>query len=120
MIANKIKPKIEKVINKFPTIVTVYRDTKNEFGEPNGKDQVCEITGFYHEGASSIQVSLADKGEIKSNKAKYLMVLHDDTSIKIKENDYFILEDKKHIIKDKSNPNMLNIYFDLLLEVRNV
>ena len=41
-------------------------------------------------------------------------------SIKIEENDYFILEDKKYIIKDKANQNMLNIYFDMLLEVRNV
>ena len=33
MIANKIKPKIQKVIDKFPTYVDIYRDAKNEFGE---------------------------------------------------------------------------------------
>ena len=33
MIANKIKPKVKKVIDKFPTYVDIYRDVKNEFGE---------------------------------------------------------------------------------------
>ena len=32
MITNKIKPKIQKVIDKFPTYVDIYRDVKNEFG----------------------------------------------------------------------------------------
>ena len=116
MIANKIKPKIQRVISKFPTIVTVYRDTKNEFGEPNGKDQVCEITGFYHEGTTQITVSIADKGEVKKANQKFLMVVYDELSCSIKKGDYFFLEGKKYIIKDKGNQNLLNIYFDMLLE----
>ena len=44
------------------------------------------------------------------------MVVYDDTTIKIKENDYFLLEDTKYIIKDLGNQNRLNIYFDMLVE----
>lgn len=116
MIANKIKPKIQKVINKFPTEVVIYRDSLNEFKEPIGKDIVCEVTGFYHEGNAQISAITTDKGEVKRSKQKFLMVIYDEETVKIQENDYFILDDKKYIIKDLGNQNRLNIYFDMLLE----
>lgn len=118
MIANKIKSKIKKVIDKFPTYVDIYRNAKNEFGEPGGKDLICSIKGFYHEGNTQISVITTDKGEFKRNKQKFLMVLYDDKTVKIQENDYFVLDNIKYIIKDKGNQNRLNIYFDMLLEVR--
>lgn len=116
MIANKIKPKIVKVIDKFPTYVDIYRDMKNDFGEPNGKDLVCSIKGFFHESTSTISVSLSDKGEVRKNKQAFLMIAYDDTSINIKENDYFMLDNVKYVIKDLGNQNRLNIYFDMLVE----
>ena len=116
MIANKIKPKIQKVIDKFPTYVDIYRDVKNEFGEPVGKDLICSVKGFYHEGNTQISAITADKGQVKRNKQMFLMVVYDDTSVKIRENDYFLLEDTKYIIKDLGNQNRLNIYFDMLVE----
>ena len=116
MIANKIKPKIQKVIDKFPTYVDIYRDIKNEFGEPGGEDLICSVKGFYHEGNTQISAITTDKGQVKRNKQIFLMVVYDDTTIKIKENDYFLLEDTKYIIKDLGNQNRLNIYFDMLVE----
>ena len=65
MIANKIKPKVKKVIDKFPTYVDIYRDVKNEFGEPGGKDLVCSVKGFYHEGNTQISAITTDKGQVK-------------------------------------------------------
>lgn len=117
MIASKIKPKIQKVINKFPTHVDIYRDIKNDFGEPGGKDLICSVKGFYHEGNTQISAITTDKGEVKRNKQKFLMVVYDDSTVNIKVNDYFILDDTKYIIKDLGNQNRLNIYFDMLLEV---
>jgi hypothetical protein len=116
MIANKIKPKIQKVIDKFPTYVDIYRDVKNEFGEPGGKDLICSVKGFYHEGNAQISAITTDKGQIKRNKQIFLMVVYDDTTSKIKEGDYFFLEDVKYIIKDLGNQNRLNIYLDMLAE----
>ena len=117
MIANKIKPKIQKVIDKFPTYVDIYRDAKNEFEEPNGKDLVCSVKGFYHEGNTQISAITTDKGQVKRNKQMFLMVIYDEDTIKIKENDYFLLDNVKYVIRDKGNQNRLNIYFDMLLEV---
>lgn len=117
MIANKIKPKIQKVIDKFPTYVDIYRDAKNEFEEPNGKDLVCSVKGFYHEGNTQISAITTDKGKVKRSKQMVLMVIYDEDTIKIKENDYFLLDNVKYVIRDKGNQNRLNIYFDMLLEV---
>ncbi|MGL5766713.1 MAG: hypothetical protein ACRCX8_13835 [Sarcina sp.] len=116
-ISNKIKPKITKVINKFPTNVRVYRDSLNEFNEPLDKQFVCDITGFYHEGNSTISAITQDKGEIKRSKQMFLMVAYDDISVNINADDYFFLDNVKYRIKDKGNQNRLNIYFDMLLEV---
>lgn len=116
MIANKIKPKVKKVIDKFPTHVDIYRNSRNEFGEPVDKELICSVKGFYHEGNNMISAITKDKGEIKRNKQRFLMVIYDDETIKIKENDYFLLDNKKHKIKDLENQNRLNIYFDMLLE----
>ena len=116
MIANKVKPKIQRVIDKFPTYVDIYRDVENEFGEPEGKDLICSVKGFYHEGNTQISAITADKGQVKRSKQMFLMVICDKDTIKIKESDYFILEDTKYIIRDLGNQNRLNIYFDMLVE----
>ena len=116
MIANKIKPKIKKVIDKFPTYVDIYRDCVNEFGEPEGEDLICSVKGFYHEGNAQISAIAADKGEFKRNKQLFLMVVYDDITSNIKENDYFFLDNVKYIIKDLGNQNRLNIYLDMLIK----
>ena len=116
MIANKIKPKVKKVIDKFPTYVDIYRDVKNEFGESEGKDLVCSVKGFYHEGNTQISAITTDKGQVKRSKQMFLMVVYDEDTVKIKENDYFLLDNVKYIIKDLGNQNRLNIYFDMLVE----
>ena len=116
-ISSKIKPKIIKVINKFPTNVDIHRDILNEFNEPAGSKLVCNITGFYHEDSVGINFNTLDKGQISNIGRKKLMVIYDETTIQIKEGDYFYLDNTKYIIKDKGNQNRLNIYYDMLLEV---
>lgn len=116
-ISNKIKPKIEKVINKFPTNVNIFRSGLNEFNEPIEDLLVCNVNGFYHEGNAQISAITQDKGEVKRNKQRFLMVLYNDDTINVKENDYFYLDNIRYKIKDKGNQNRLNIYFDMLIEV---
>lgn len=116
MLANKIKPKILKVINKFPTHVTIYRNTLNEFGEPGAEQEVCSVTGFYHEESSHATFSTVEKGIVRKEPSKYLMVVYDDITTQIQEGDFLILDNTKFYIKDKGNQNRLNIYFDMLLE----
>lgn len=116
MIANKIKPKIQRVIDKFPTKVTILRDNLNEFGEPSEPFVVCELKGFWHDGNTMITQFLGDSGKFKRDRKYFLMVVYDQVSTKIKEYDYFILNNKKYSIVDLGNRNNLNIYFDLLLK----
>lgn len=118
MLANKIKPKIQKVINKFPTTVSIYRSNKNEFGEPMGEEKVIDVTGYYHDSTSSVETSLStsESGSITIRKAKYLMVVLDEETSKIKVFDYLYLDGIKHRIIDLDNRNKFNIYYDLLLE----
>lgn len=116
MIANKVKPKILKVIEKFPTKVTILRDNVNEFGEPSTPYIVCEIKGFWHDGNNMISQIATDGGQIKREKRYYLMVVYDQVSTMIKEGDYFVLNDKKYSIVDLGNCNNMNIYLDMLLK----
>lgn len=116
MIANKIKPKIERVINKFPTKVTILREVKNEFGEPGVAQVVCEITGFWHDGNNMISEITTNGGKVKREKQNFLMVVYNQVSSLINEGDYFILGNKKYSIVDLGNCNNMNIYLDMPLK----
>lgn len=116
MIDNKIKPKILKVINKFPTSVTILRDSTNEFGEPDLAHEICKVTGFWHDGSSVISQITNDAGTIKREKQSYLMLTYNENSCLIKEGDYFKLDNEKFEIVDKGNKNKMNIYFDMLVK----
>ncbi|CZR97660.1 hypothetical protein CDFC105_73462 [Clostridioides difficile] len=116
MIAQKVKPKIIKAINKMPTKGIVKRVGINEFGEPsNEEDVVCEVIGLYHEGNSSISQITKDKGTVIKDKEQYLMVVYDEDTNKIKQGDSIYLDSSKFVIQDLGNQNRMNIYFDLKL-----
>lgn len=115
MLANKIKPKITKVINKFPTEVTILRNSLNDFGEPVQALKVCDIKGFWHDSNNMISAITKDSGEVKRGKQNYLMFVYDELSTLIREGDFFILDDIKYEIIDLGNCNNMNIYFDMLL-----
>lgn len=116
MIENKIKPKIQKAINKMPTKVTVLRDTTNEFKEPSVAHVVCEVTGLWHDGSNMISQIVTDSGEVKRQKQNFLMVVYDQVSCLIKEGDHFTLKGAKYEIIDKGNTNNMDIYFDMLVK----
>lgn len=116
MLASKVKPKIQKAIDKLPTKVTIERDKLNDYGEPGTPYIVCEITGLWHDGSNMISQIATDGGKVKREKQYYLMVVYDQVSSLINEGDYFILDDKKYSIVDLGNCNNMNIYLDMLLK----
>ncbi|MGL5507478.1 MAG: hypothetical protein ACRDB0_06225 [Paraclostridium sp.] len=118
MLANKIKPKITKVIDKFPTEVSIMRSILNEYGEPMQALKICDIRGFWHDGTSyggARTTFISDGGKVKNHKQNYLMVVYDELSTLIREGDFFILDNVKYEIIDLGNCNNMNIYFDMLL-----
>ncbi|TAN64777.1 hypothetical protein WS9_013365 [Paraclostridium sordellii 8483] len=116
MIEKKIKPKIQKVINKFPTEVTILRNAKNEYEEPTKPITICNIKGFWHDGSTMISQITTNGGKIKRDRQYFLMVLYDQVSLLIKEGDFFEHKGVKYEIVDKGNCNNMDIYFDMLLE----
>lgn len=119
MIANKIKPKIQKAINKLPTQATIKRKSVNEFGETNGdiwEDLICKVTGLFHEGKDQITQITKDTGTVKKEKNQYLMVVYNDETMKIKEHDVLYIDNDKFEIIDLGNQNKMNVYLDLKLK----
>ena len=118
-IARKVQPKIKKVIKKFPTEAVISRDEINDLGEPCGENEICKLTGFYHEDPTHVTVLTADKGQYISGrtpKKPCLMVVLDDTARLVKVGDYCTMSAGRFIIRDLGNANQMDIYYDLQLE----
>lgn len=94
--------------------ISIFREKLNEFNEPNGKEKICIVYGYVYEEESKINISVNDGGSIKSKGSDKLLVTNNESSRKIKENDYFSYEDKKYKIIDLGNK--MDIVFDMTLE----
>lgn len=116
MIANKIKPKIQKAINKLPTQAIIKRNSKNEFGEATEEVFICNVTGLFHEGKDQITQITKDTGTVKKEKNQYLMVVYNDETMKIKEHDVLHIDKDKFEIIDLGNQNKMDVYLDLKLK----
>lgn len=115
-IANKVKPKIQKAINKFPTYLNFKRSSLNEFGEEGEEASICITTGLYYQGNNVISSVLMDKGQVVRSKQEFLIVLHDAETSKIKRGDMVTIKEKIYKVTDIINQNNLDIYYSILLE----
>ena len=115
-IANKVKPKIQKAINKFPTELDFKRASLNEFGEEGEETSICITTGLYYQGNNVISSVLMDKGQVVRSKQEFLIVLYDAETSKIKRGDMVTIKDKLYKVTDIINKNNLDIYYSILLE----
>lgn len=119
-LANKIKPKIQKVIDKFSTEGTVFREKFDNRKQPTGRyEKICELVGFYHqESIRSVALKLKylDKGQVIPKKNEYYMVVVDENSLKIKVGDYLKIKGVRYNVVELGNANNFDIYFDILLE----
>lgn len=115
-IRDRIKPKIQKAINKLPTEGVIKRNNKNEFGEPDGEEVICNVIGLYHESGDTSS-SIQDKGITETKKQFYLMLVYDDNTKKIKRGDTVYMHGKKYVVIDTGNVYMLNAYLDMKLRL---
>lgn len=117
-LANKLKPKIQKVVNRFPTEVSVYREQLDKYKEYVEEVKICDLRGFYHENDSrlNLNITLNEAGVSNPDTSRqYLMVLIDADSKQVKEGDILHLDGEKYIIGPIVNFNRLDIYYDLPL-----
>ena len=117
---DKIKANIRKAIRKLPTQAKVIRYLiDEEFNEPvDIYETICEIEGLYHEGSTTraLSIDLQNKGEIKTGKGIYFLVVYEGDAMQIQKDDVLLIGNDKFIIKDLGNANRMDIYLDLKLE----
>ena len=112
----KIRAKVRKAIKKLPTQAIVKRAYINDFGEKTDLlEKVCDLEGLYHEG-SNISITLQNKGEVKSDKGLYFLIVYDETAKLIQEDDFLFIGNTKYQIKDLGNINKMDIYMDMKLQ----
>ena len=120
MIANKVTPKIAKTIKKFGVDVEVFRNDLNEFNEPVSIVKVLEFKGLFSESQHSINSRNIDSGQVKKDKTYKLITLINDDTKQLKENDVLLIKGTEFNLVNINNANMLDTYFDLILEKNNV
>ena len=116
MIAKKITPKLFKAINKYGVDISVYRLEVNEFKEPLGEVLVTSFKGLYSESNHSINENTKDSGIVKKDKVyKITALINEDTSI-VSDGDILKIKDMKFKVINKSNSNMLDVYYDITIK----
>ena len=113
---NKIKTKRE-IYNAFKPYmqnIRIFRTGTNDYGEKEEDLYVTEIEGYYSLGKNLIAINYTDAGAINKNYNEMLSVMINDNSLKIKQDDYFYLNDIKFRIVNIQN--VMDIYLDLTLE----
>ena len=92
-------------VTPFMKEVKILRQDDNVFGEKRDDDYVCIVKGFYHMGGTSVNVvnDSADAANLNKNYQDRFLLIVDDEVKKIKEHDYFKLDDVMYEIIDKGN-----------------
>lgn len=93
--------------------VNIKRTIKNSFNEKIGEDDVCTIKGYYHREEARVEMESVEAATINKLYNNKLLVICDDTSKSIQQDDYFILDNVNYQIIDLGN--IEDIVFDMYL-----
>ncbi|MEY7998608.1 hypothetical protein AB8U03_00080 [Clostridium sp. Mt-5] len=101
----RIRNQLIKKVTPFMKDIIVLRMGKNVFGEKQEDQYVSAVRGYYHIGSTSINIvnNSTEAANLNRNYQDRLLLIVDDEVIKIKEHDYFILDDVMYEIIDKGN-----------------
>lgn len=113
---NKVKIRRE-VYNAFKTYmqdIKIFRTGLNVYREKEDDLYVADVEGYYSLGKNLIVVNYTDAGATNKNYNEMLAVMITKESKKIKQDDYFTINNIKYRIINIQN--VLDIYLDLTLE----
>ena len=113
---NKVKTKRE-VYNSFKPYmknIAIFRNDVNEYGEKDKDIYVTEIEGYYSLAKNLIVVNYTHSGAINKNYNEMISVMISDDSFKIKQDDYFNINNTNYRIINIQN--VMDIYLDFTLE----
>ncbi|MFL0197277.1 hypothetical protein ACJDU8_17180 [Clostridium sp. WILCCON 0269] len=101
----KIRNQLVKKVTPFMKEVKVLRSEGNVFGEKGNDQYVCTTNGYYHVGSTSVNIVnySTEAANLDKNYQDRLLLIVDDEVKKIKEHDYFQLDDVKYEIINKGN-----------------
>lgn len=101
----RIRNQLIRKIAPFMKDVIILRVGENVFGEKEEDQYVCTAKGYYHTGGTSINVVNynSDAANLNKNYQDRFLIIVDDEVKKIKEHDYFKLDDVTYEIIDKGN-----------------
>ena len=101
----RIRRQLVRKVTPFMKEVKILRQDENIFGEKQEDQYVCTVKGYYHTGGTSINVvnDSSDAANLNKNYQDRFLLIVDDEVKKIKEHDYFKLDDAMYEIIDKGN-----------------
>ena len=101
----RIRRQLVRKVTPFMKEVKILRQDENIFGEKQEDQYVCTVKGYYHTGGTSINVvnGSSDAANLNKNYQDRFLLIVDDEVKKIKEHDYFKLDDVMYEIIDKGN-----------------
>lgn len=101
----RIRRQLVRKVTPFMKEVKILRQDENIFGEKQEDQYVCTVKGYYHTGGTSINVvnGSSDAANLNKNYQDRFLLIVDDEVKKIKEHDYFKLDDVMYEIIDRGN-----------------
>lgn len=91
-----------------------WRTGKNEFGEPDGVQEVLRCKGLYHESGGYLNITLTDAGKVSANKQPMALVFFTDA---VKAGDTLSMNNAKYTVTGTDNLGNMNLCLDVSLEV---
>ncbi|AND84269.1 hypothetical protein GTH52_07080 [Clostridium tyrobutyricum] len=99
----RIRRQLVRKVAPFMKDIIILRKGENIFGEYEEDQYVCTVKGYYHKGGTYITNFINDGANLNRNYEDRLLFILDDEVKKIKEHDYFKLDDVIYEIIDKGN-----------------
>lgn len=116
-LSRRLKPKIQKAINKYGIDLEVYRASVNEFGEQDEPELSAELKAIYWDKSSyTLKIIEQDDGGATTRQRRpYLTAMYEET-LDISLGDYVSISGVKYAVVDKLNVQQLDVAVDLVLE----
>lgn len=117
-----IKTKIKKMIRKIPTKGNVYRQTFDKRGETIGKERLFNIEGYYYRKEKSSYGSMTSteiSGTVKRMQNEFLLMLFDENTVLIKDNDLIEFDFGTYVVKDVENVMQFDVAINVLMVKEN-
>lgn len=107
--------KVRRLINTQGRSVTVTRQGRDKFNEPNGEAEVFNITGVFHETTSYLSKTGSDGSTVRAKSSPMLLCLWADIRL-LQHTDQINLNSHTYNIGEIKNLCEANVVGDISLE----